>query len=118
MNPKNFSRSDRQLLASAWAEVARAPRARVGRSSTRSSAVFTARRAGFCARCGFDIRVGQDIRYHSDFTGVIHDGCRAPRVTVRTPKTASRQARTTGVAVARTPELCPECHEEHAGDCW
>ena len=105
------SRSYRALLASAWEEVGRAPRARIGRSSRTRSAVFSARYEGFCDRCGFPIKVGQDIRYHDDFPGVVHTGCREPEVAIRV-----RQVRT--AQPPRRPAVCKDCHIEHAGECW
>ncbi len=116
---RELSRADRALRASARRGVPRAPRTYTGRSTSERSAVFLARYSGYCGRCGFEIRVHQDVRFHRDFDGVIHDGCRAPAVTIRTTGvTTGRRTRTTGAGVYRQPEFCPECHLEHAGECW
>lgn len=83
--------------------------------------VLVARYESLCQRCGLPIRVGQDILFHRDFPGAVHDGCRPPRLTVRTmgagASTAPR-ATTAKVAHARPLLLCPRCHLEHAGECW
>lgn len=118
MSRRKLSRSDRALLDSAWAEVARAPRARVGRSSLMRSAVFTARYPGVCGRCGFLIRIGQDVRVHHDFDGVVHDGCREPEVFICTAVGGPpRRASTAAAAGARQPQLCPLCCMYHSGKC-
>jgi hypothetical protein len=115
---KNLSPSDRALMRSAWADLARAPRALVGRRSETRSACFSAGMPGFCRRCERRISVGQDIRFHSDFAGYVHDGCRPPRATVCTAQPVVEPPRTAGSVVAPQPPLCPSCHLEHAGECW
>lgn len=102
--------SNRALLATAWQDVASAPKARVGNSTSVRSAVFSARYNGLCERCGFLIKIGQDIRFHRDFSGVVHSGCRAPEV-------ISRRRFSTSARVVRQPTLCRACHLEHAGEC-
>lgn len=113
MSSHKLNRSDRLLLKSAWAEVARAPRARVGRSTSTRSASFSAQYVGMCRRCGLPIQPGQDIRYHRDFADAIHSGCRAPK-SAPAQSGVNRIAKVVG---ARHPQLCPDCHLEHAGDC-
>lgn len=108
---QKLTTTDKALLASAWAELGRAPKARVGRSSRKRSAVFIARNEGICGRCGHPIKVGQDIRFHDDFPGVVHTGCRPPKVT-------TRWVRGRAVQALRQPVICSECHLEHAGECW
>jgi hypothetical protein len=103
--------SDNALMDSAWRElrgIATSVRAD-GRSSTRHSAPFTARYGGICDRCGLPIR--QDLRFHRDFAGVVHTGCRSPKVGVRRIDLQT-------VENARQPSVCPDCHLEHAGQCW
>jgi hypothetical protein len=119
MSRKKLSRSDRRLLASAWAEVAQAPRARVMGSSPMRSGVFSAKYPGVCERCGSPITSGQDIRFHYAYSGAVHDGCRAPKATPGSAGGASRRPRTTAGVVRPQPPLCPDCHTEHAGEeCW
>jgi len=116
---KKLNRLDHALLESAWAELARAPRACTGTHSSTRSGLFRAWYPGICNRCGFPITVGQDIRFHRDFDRFVHNGCRAPTVTVRMAKpVALRQPRTAKEMTAQQPPLCPECHLEHAGVCW
>jgi hypothetical protein len=115
---RNLSRSDQALMRSAWADLARAPRALVGRSSQTRSACFSARRSGFCRRCESPIAIGQDIRFYSDFAGYVHDGCRPPRATVRTAQPVVEPPRASKSVAAPQPSLCPSCHLEHAGECW
>jgi hypothetical protein len=115
---RNLSRSDRALMRSAWADVARAPRALVGRRSETRSACFSAGMPGFCRRCERRISVGQDIRFHSDFAGYVHDGCRPPRATVRTAQPVVGSPRAARSVGAPQPPLCPSCHLEHVGPCW
>lgn len=103
--------SNDALMAMAWRDVVRAPKARVGRSTAIRSAVFIAEYTGRCSRCERPIRPGQDIRYHNDFPGVVHSGCRAPDVTARQSFRATARA-------VREPAMCPACHLEHAGACW
>lgn len=124
---RKLSQADKKLMASAWAEVARAPRTFTGRSDSTRSAVFVSHCSGVCARCGRVIAVGDDCRYHDDYSGPVHDGCRGPAVSVRTvggvarlpgSRAASRrQPRVTGASAARRLEVCPDCHLEHAGEC-
>jgi hypothetical protein len=117
MSSRGLSRADRRLIDSAWAEVARAPRARVGSSTSVRSACFSADYGGVCGRCELPIRPGQDIRYHRDFAGAIHSGCRAPSVVTGPTGIAAHGLRVAKVVGARQPQLCPNCHLEHAGDC-
>jgi len=117
MTSRGLSRSDRRLIDSAWAEVARAPRARVGRSTSTRSACSSANYGGACGRCGLPIRSGQDIWYHRDFASAIHSGCRAPRAVTGPTGTAAHGLRAAKVVGARQSQLCPNCHLEHAGDC-
>jgi hypothetical protein len=117
-NLRRLRKYDRELLAAALEELSRAAPARTGSSNSTRSAVYAARYGSICARCGFPITVGQDIRFRHDF-GAVHDGCRPPKVTIRTISTASTpQPRSAPVMPARRPMLCPECHLEHAGGCF
>jgi hypothetical protein len=110
---RNEELTDEQLLASARSELRGTRRTRTwGRSSSTRSAAFSARYRGLCERCGKYIERGDDIRYHRDFSGVVHDGCRPPDLTVTVAKNAAV------VTGARVPGVCPECHLEHAGSCW
>lgn len=112
-NRRELRRRDRELLESAWKELSRVPATYTGRSSLTRSSVSVAKFKGLCERCGSPIKVGQDIRFHLDFGAAVHDGCRPPKVTART----NAAAHTSRVA-ARTPPPCPECHLEHADECW
>jgi hypothetical protein len=116
---RKLSRSDRALMLSAWAEVASAPWVLMGRSSETRSACSAASYGGFCSRCERPILVGQIIRFHRDFPNAVHDGCRAPAVTVRTVRpTSVPESRASRAAAPPQPPLCADCHLEHAGPCW
>lgn len=114
---RRLSRSDRALLASAWREVSGHASVR-GRSS---SAPFQARYAGFCGRCGRAVETGQMIQFHRGFDDVVHIGCHAPGVFVRTAEVVVSQqpgGGGDGSVVSRQPPLCDKCNLEHAGECW
>ena len=113
--------SDDELLASAWRDLSRAPTTYRGRNSSTRSPVRVAKFQGLCERCGSPIEVGQDIRFHNDFGAAVHDGCRPPKLTVRTKGAGASpppHATTAKVAHAQPLLLCPHCHLEHAGECW
>ena len=111
--------SDRELLASAWRDLSRAPATYSGRSTAIRSAVFAAKFPSQCERCGSPISVGQDVRFHLDFSDPVHDGCNPPRATARaTGAGASPPPRTAARVKARPPRPCPDCHLEHGGECW
>ena len=116
---RRLSRSDRKLLASAWAEVSGAPRVRYGRPSAVRSGWFPSRHEGVCGRCESAIEVGEDIGYHRDFDGVVHDGCRPAEVTARTgARAVSRERQGRAAGTNRQLPVCPDCHLEHAGGCF
>ena len=118
-NLRRLRKYDRELLASAVRELSRATPAYTGTSSSTRSRVFPARRGDVCVRCGFMIMVGQDIRYHRDYGSYVHDGCRPPKVTIRTAdRVAVPQPRAAPATPPRQPQLCPECHLEHVGGCF
>ena len=98
------SRSDRALMASAWADLGSAPRTLMGRSSGTRSACSPAMYRGFCTRCERPIRTARPSS--------------APRATLPMTVAASRPARTDQAAASPQPPLCPGCHLEHAGECW
>jgi hypothetical protein len=103
-----------QLLSDAWDQLQDKPRAVTGRATSDRSPVFSARYRGLCGRCGRWIDRGDDVRFQKDFVGVVHSGCRPPKVTVTfmprpTAPPGKREQDTTP---------CPECHLVHAGDCW
>ena len=105
--------TDKELLADAWAELRGTRRPPIsGRSSSTRTAAFSARHRDLCERCGKYIQPGDAIRYHRDSSGVVHNGCRPPHLTV----TVVRE--TPVVTGTRKPMVCPECHLEHAGPCW
>lgn len=103
--------TDKELLADARTELRGASIPTRGKSSAIRTASFSARYRGVCERCGKPIERGDEIRYHRDFSGVVHDWCRAPD---RTVTVVQESAVVTGT---RTPTACPECHLEHAGPC-
>lgn len=110
--------SDRELLASAWRDLSRAPATYSGRSTADRSPVFVAKFGGECERCGSPIKVGQDIRFHRDFSDPVHDGCKPAKATVRaTGAGASPPPCTAARVKARPPRPCPLCHLEHGGEC-
>lgn len=116
---RHLSRSDRALLASAWEEMARAPRALIGRSSVTRSACVSARYNGYCSRCERPIRIGEVIRFHSDFAGYVHDGCRPPTPTTRASGGSEAPRSGAGRKVTdRQPPVCADCHLAHNGECW
>ena len=116
---ERLSKSDIDLLRSAWAELASAPKARVGRSSLMRSACFSARFVSVCERCGSPISVGQDIRYHRDYDGPVHAGCRPRQRMIPTAVGGvSGELRMARATSSRQPGLCVTCNLEHAGDCW
>lgn len=116
---RKLSRSDRALMRSAWADVARAPRALVGRSSATRSACFSAGRRGLCRRCERPINVGQSIRFHSDFADYVHDGCRARSGVTRAARAVTAPKSIVPNTVTRPQRpLCPGCHLVHAGECF
>ena len=117
-NLRRLRKYDRALLASALEELSRATPTYTGRSSSTRTRVFSARYESICERCGFQIAVGQDIRYHRDFSSAVHDGCRPPKVTIRTTAATAPPKRVAKTVPPQQPPLCPECHLEHAGVCW
>lgn len=115
---RRLSKYDQALLASAMRNLFRAGPAYTGRTSSTRSRVFMARYAGVCVRCECPITVGQDIRYHRDHGGYAHQGCRAPKVTSRTAHAVVKPPRPPRARAKPQPPLCPECHTEHAGECF
>jgi hypothetical protein len=87
--------------------------------SRKSSEPFRAQYGGFCGRCGRVVETGQMIQCHSDYYGVVHVGCDGPQVVARASKAVARPpTRGAGAAAVRRPPLCPDCHLEHAAECW
>lgn len=111
-----LSRSDRTLLASAWRQVSGNPEVRF----RKSTGPFRAQYGGFCGRCGREVETGQMIQCHKYFDGVVHIGCDAPEIVVRTVKTVAvtPPTRGAGAVAPQHPALCPDCHLQHAGACW
>jgi hypothetical protein len=106
--------TDKQLLDDAWRELQGAPRTKTFDtvSSSRSRA-FSAKWSGICGRCGRFIKPGDDVRFVEGYDAVVHDGCRAPTVTV-TKMTKEPSI----VAGTREPTVCSECQLIHSGECW
>ena len=117
-NLRRLREYDRELLASALEELSRATPAYTGSCSFTRTGVFSARYESICERCGFQIAVSQDIRYQRDIPNAVHDRCRPPTVTIRTASAhTTPPPRATTVVPPRHPQLCCECHLEHAGEC-
>ncbi len=117
-NLRKLRKYDRALLVSAVEEILRAPTPPTAKVRSGRTRVFIARYEGICDRCGFPITVGQDIRFHRDFDRFVHNGCRPPKVTIRTTAATAPPTRTAKATAPQQPPLCTECHLEHAGVCW
>lgn len=104
--------SDTELLASAWRELAGKSGITPTKSSSTRTAPFSARRRGLCEQGGRWINRGDDVRFHRDFSGVVHDGCKPPPITV------GGVAKPVVIGKREAPTVCLECHLMHAGQCW
>ena len=99
--------TDKELLASAWAQLRNKPRAD-------SSGCFRARYPGECPRCERGIAVGQEIHRVADFDGYVHFGCK--------PKPEVLEGGKPHIVTVRRfstiPNVCRDCNTEHRGPCW
>jgi hypothetical protein len=70
-----------------------------------------------CPRCEKPIKVGDKIRHDADFDRYVHTGCK-PK-----PDPLEKGRPDAGLVIRKItadhqPQVCPDCHLEHAGACW
>lgn len=98
--------SDSQLIALAWREPGKQP-------NIISPGCIRACYPGRCPRCEKPIAVGQEIHRVRDHHGYVHLRCRRPAEVLE----SGRPHTVTVRRMSTVPNICGECHLEHAGEC-